>query len=385
MLSNTTFFMKNIYFIFLCLLSWMTTRAQNVSTLFSHPELRDGLHVDANGNIYSTSGGLAGSEIGKYDFQTQEFNPFFAQGFFGPVDVDIYQDSLLIVSNYDNNTLAAYHLQTGEITYLATGLDGPSGIAIDSSDNIYVASWGGAPLYAGHQIHRIDSTGQVSNYIDSPLLYRPQAMTINQDQQLIFHSVEKLYKVNPQDSTLALWISLETGVGHMVFRQKDSCIYAAANGEHQILRISVDGTVSLLAGSSKGYKDGPLDMALFNTPLGIELSPEEDQLYVCESAYAEPIGRIRSIDLDQTVWVTEVQAPSSSQVYPNPSKDFLQIDQGKNIPVHIRLFDTTGKIMRSTWGNESLIELDLSGLSSGIYFLNLEYPEGIISHKIVRE
>ncbi len=376
--------MKSFYLILFLLLNWSFLSAQEVSTLVSHPEMRDGLHVDKEGNIYVASGGFAGFEIGKYDIQSEQFDPLFAQGFFGPVDVDIYQDSLLIVSNYDNNTLAAYHLETGEIKILTAVLDGPSGIAIDAADNIYVASWGGAPSYVGHQIHRIDANGQVSKYVDSPLLNRPQAMTINQDQELIVHSNNNLYKVNPADSTLQLWVNMGIGTGHLIFRERDSCIYGTANGVHKIIKIDHAGEVSVLAGSIKGYRDGPIDDALFNTPLGIELSADESKLYICESAYAEPIGRLRSIELEQTVWVKEIPRPST-KVYPNPSSDWLQIDQGSARPVRLTLFDAAGRALLSKKENQALIELDLTLLTSGIYFLELQYPEGTISHQIVRE
>ncbi len=376
--------MKLFYLALFLLLNGTAVFAQEVSTLVAHPELRDGLHVDKEGNIYVASGGFSGFEIGKYDIQSGQFDPLFAEGFFGPVDVDIYQDSLLIVSNYDNNSLAAYHLETGEIKLLTTALDGPSGIAIDAADNIFVASWGGAPAYVGRQIHRIDANGQVSKYVDSPLLYRPQAMTVNQDQELIVHSLNKLYKVNPLDSTLQLWVNIGVGVGHLIFRERDSCIYGAANGVHKVVKIDREGEVSVLAGSVKGYRDGPIDDALFNTPLGIELSPDESKLYLCESAYGEPIGRLRSIELEQTVWVKEI-SKVSTKVYPNPSSDWLQVDQGSARSVRLTLFDATGRALLSKKENQALIELDLTLLTSGIYFLELQYPEGTISHRIVRE
>ena len=162
---------KTLTISFLLLFCFSQSFSQLVETVVSHSEIRDGLHVDPSGNIYTTSGGLAGFEIGKYDIQTGNFNPLFATGFFGPVDVDVYRDSLLIVTNYDNNTVSSYNLNTGQINVIATGLDGPAGIVIDADENIFITSWGGAPDYAGHQNTQNFTIGFSKFYTSIPLCF----------------------------------------------------------------------------------------------------------------------------------------------------------------------------------------------------------------------
>ena len=69
---------------------------QIVETLFSHQKIGDGIYVDQSGHVYTTSGGLSnGKEIGKYNIQTAIYDPYFASGFSGPINIATYRDSLL--------------------------------------------------------------------------------------------------------------------------------------------------------------------------------------------------------------------------------------------------------------------------------------------------
>lgn len=76
---------------------------------------------------------------------------------------------------------------------------------------------------------------------------------------------------------------------------------------------------------------------------------------------------------------------SEVNVYPNPVANFLYIDSPENIK-SLRLSDLYGKVSLNE--ENTIIEnhIDLSNLSSGIYFLNLILSDGTItSHKIVKQ
>lgn len=370
-------------FLALFLLLSSSLIAQQVETLVSNAELRDGLHVDPAGHIYTTSGGFAGFEIGRYDIEEETFDPNFILGFFGPVDVDQYRDSFLIVTNYDNNTVSAHNLNTSQNTIIADNLDGPSGIAIDAVENIYVANWGNAPAYAGHQIHKISPSGEVSLYIDSPLLYRPQAMTTGLDGSLIIHSNGSLYRVNAADSTLQLWVQLGVTVGHMDFRQQDSCIYATADS--RILKIKPDGTTSTFSGGVSGYQDGTLDSARFRSLLGINFSPSEDTLYVCDSGYGQNIGRLRRIVMNTPVSSELLLAPKDINVFPNPTQGSITIVQREQAIVPIEIYDAFGRLVLMNQKKSRETIIDTSNFSPGVYSVRLYYPEGILVKKIVKQ
>jgi hypothetical protein len=70
-------------------------------------------------------------------------------------------------------------------------------------------------------------------------------------------------------------------------------------------------------------------------------------------------------------------------VYPNPVKDELRIESGEVKIINIKIIDLTGK----TYVNCQLLtnSIDVSFLSSGIYFVKLETEKGSVTKKIIKE
>ena len=86
--------------------------------------------------------------------------------------------------------------------------------------------------------------------------------------------------------------------------------------------------------------------------------------------------------------------PAPAQVYPNPVGDMLTVDPDAIIPVNqrrsasceIRLADMHGNLKRQATGNYGgKIQIDVSGLSNGIYFLHIYNGVGnsLVTYKIV--
>jgi hypothetical protein len=70
--------------------------------------------------------------------------------------------------------------------------------------------------------------------------------------------------------------------GHIVYA-RDGIFYATARSAHQIYAITVDGDISLLAGSGeRGHDDGSAFEATFSLPNDINVSPDGRVLYVNE-------------------------------------------------------------------------------------------------------
>ena len=68
------------------------------------------------------------------------------------------------------------------------------------------------------------------------------------------------------------------------------------------------------------------------------------------------------------------------QIFPNPVRDVLYLDSRRHIevPVQILLYNVYGQPVHSAWhaGGERLqVEIDMSGIGEGIYFLELA-PKG---------
>lgn len=374
-------YMRSLFFLSLFAIA-NSLFAQRVETVASHPKIVDGLHIDSGGNVYTTSGGLVGGvEIGKFNPSTNVYNPFFANGFFGPIDIDQYRDSLLVVTNFDNNTVARYNLNSGLTTTIASGLDAPAGIAIDSNDNIYITEFGVPSTFTGHTIHKITSQGLSYVYVDSSALLRPQAICFNHEGVLVVHSSQSLYKVNAADSSLVHWVNLGTGVGNMALRAQDSCIYACAGGNtDQIIKITAQGVVSVFAGSSDGYQDGDISVARFSNPLGIAISPTGDTIYVTEAGNAH---RLRRILMDE-ITSRSVPLETEIEVYPNPAVEQIHIKNPNGKVLGILVVDVQGRVVHSETSEQTDIAFDIRRFDPGAYFVRIFDDRQLIVEKVLK-
>lgn len=75
---------------------------------------------------------------------------------------------------------------------------------------------------------------------------------------------------------------------------------------------------------------------------------------------------------------------SRIQVYPNPTRDKIIIENSENVNIEsISLIDLNGRVLLNF--EKYIKEIDLSGFSKGIYLLKLTYGNEIIIKKIVIE
>ena len=75
-------------------------------------------------------------------------------------------------------------------------------------------------------------------------------------------------------------------------------------------------------------------------------------------------------------------------IYPNPTNTFLTIDLRKVVPNvrSINVYDITGKLIKThTITKNELIELNLQGLSAGLYQLKIHADEHSINRQIIKE
>ncbi len=358
----------------------LSFHAQVVETLATHPKIKDGMYVDEDGNIYTTSGGWSdGFDIGKYDIDAENFTYNHFTGLNGPIDIDERANGDYIVTNFNNSTVVALDPNTNQITQIASGLDGPAGIAIDEEDNIYISNFGAGPLYEGHQIHKITPEGVLSVLADSPLLFRFQAMVFNGEGELIVSSQYKLFKVDTTTGELEEWVDLQSfGFGHMLHRSLDNSIYGTASGEHKIYKIDALGEVTVFAGSNAGYEDGDLNTALFNSPLGIEMSPNENIIYVTDS------NRLRSITIDEPLGLDKTNL-NNFKISPNPTSNGLVTVYNENaMEVSMALYDVSGKLLLSKNIQQQQHTLDLTAYTNGMYFLKIKEGENTVCKKIIK-
>ena len=153
-------------------------------------------------------------------------------------------------------------LGDGSTTIVASGLNTPSGIAILPDGDLAVADTG------SHTIKRVSREG---------------AVTV----------VAGIVDVAGSNDGAATAATFNGPIG--VVADDDGNIFVADTYNDRIRIIGADGSVSTLAGSSRGFADGPRSAARFNSPLGIAIWL--DKLLVADSGN----HRIRLVGLDGDV------------------------------------------------------------------------------------
>ncbi len=77
---------------------------------------------------------------------------------------------------------------------------------------------------------------------------------------------------------------------------------------------------------------------------------------------------------------TSVASKNQVSVYPNPTSDFLDIQNVKDLQ-KVRVFDMTGKKVIET----SSTNIDVKGLSKGQYIVNIYSENEVISKKFIKK
>ena len=75
---------------------------------------------------------------------------------------------------------------------------------------------------------------------------------------------------------------------------------------------------------------------------------------------------------------------SSIVVHPNPTKGKLKIESGELRIENVEIFDITGRFVQTSTPSERSGEVDISSLSSGIYFLRIKTDNGVFTEKVVK-
>jgi hypothetical protein len=72
------------------------------------------------------------------------------------------------------------------------------------------------------------------------------------------------------------------------------------------------------------------------------------------------------------------------KLWPNPAQDLLNVESEKNQMESISILDMNGKTILHKNITDFQTTLDISSLSSGVYFIKAIYQEGIAIEKFVK-
>jgi len=88
--------------------------------------------------------------------------------------------------------------------------------------------------------------------------------------------------------------------------------------------------------------------------------------------------------IEGIIGVETIETPILS-IYPNPTKGELRIDGGELSVKNIEIFDVHGKKLSSYPYFASHSKIDISHLSSGVYFVKISTETGEVVKKVVKE
>jgi sugar lactone lactonase YvrE len=155
---------------------------------------------------------------------------------------------------------------------------------------IYMADTGAG---AGPWLRTLTPQGQAGRVAGSEGL--EGTLDVAADEQGNVYAVQghQVVRITPQGQVIVI---AGTGMGHLdgdgieaqfngpegIARDGKGNLYVADTGNHRIRKITPAGTVSTIAGGSVGYADGAGGTARFNAPLDIEVDDVSGKLYVSE-------------------------------------------------------------------------------------------------------
>jgi sugar lactone lactonase YvrE len=322
------------------------------STLSQFP----GTFASAAGGIFDPSGNFYFSQYGTG--QVMKITPedsisVFCEGFYGPTGILIDElGQTMYVANYDSNRISRVDMRLSSPfpTTLAQGglIDGPDGLAFSPEGDLISAN------FDDNSIQRITLQGAVSQFAV---------------------------------------VSSSPNTGYLV--RGDSAYYVAGAFGPDVYRISLDGTVSVLAGSGiAGQVDGAADTARFRLPNGLALSPTGDTLLVTEThsgGLIRLITGLKAVPDTIPTAVPEILDLQSFRISPNPGLDYLVVNFSLQAPTRIEmlLLDVKGKVvdtlLRKTMpagAVEHFYQVPAQ-LSKGTYILSVQTDRQRVTRRVL--
>jgi len=87
---------------------------------------------------------------------------------------------------------------------------------------------------------------------------------------------------------------------------------------------------------------------------------------------------------DEEVAVSEFEASYDITIFPNPVSDFIYISSPEKNKGDVKVFDQTGRLVKQHFSFNFANRLTLSGLSKGLYIIDIHFDEFNIRKKIIK-
>lgn len=346
----------------------------------------DGVAFDGDRTLYAATG-WDRPQVYAVDVQTGAVS-IVATGQQGPIDVHLTADGDLLSTNWTGTTIARHDLDGGSSSVYATPGVRMDGLATDPDGDVWVTrGW-------FDQIYRVSPGGTVTPIPVGPMDY-PLGITLGGDGHMYVGASGSgiVHRVDP-DGTVTDVATVPGDdptfrIGHLTWARGK--LYATGLFDHMVYEISLDGTV-IAWGVDDGAGatvDGDETTVRFDTPIGIDASPDGRYLYV-----AQLDGVLRVIDLGPSVAVDHggVIVPPDFEIAPNPFRagTRLFLDRAGAGPVRVAIYAADGRevrVLHDGVAPAGRLTLAWDGtargraLPAGVYFARVSGPDRATSNR----
>ena len=118
--------------------------------------------------------------------------------------------------------------------------------------------------------------------------------------------------------------------------------------------------------------------------------PDDDPEDPMIDLEAEPDVGVEPIDVLQDLYddflsVRDQELRSAISLYPNPVNDRLNLSTNNGIQIKgVAIYDVSGKLIQSSQPSATDLSLDVSGLNSGLYLLQIQTSKGRLTQQFVK-
>ncbi len=257
----------------------LSVNAQLVSTLvnLNQGTMGDGITVAKTGDIYYSSG--FGTSFNKVFKITPEGEFSVFKDITNPVG--IISDSLLnlYTNTYQGNSVRKID-SLGNVSVIATGLNGPAGIVLNQEGELFVSEYGANFSGTGNRIVKVNPDSTFETFVSSTSFSGLIGLTIDESGNLYTSNWGngRVFKITPEKE-ISLLADLPGNVNQISY--SNGYVLAPVPTLNRIYRIDIEsGSAEILAGNgSTGNKDGIALFAEFSRPNGIAPSATGDTLY----------------------------------------------------------------------------------------------------------
>lgn len=240
-----------------------------------------GVTVDASGYVY-----VADFRNAVWRISPEGHVAKFADGFYGASGNAVGPRGYLYQSSFYGNYVSRIS-RTGEVeTWVDEGLQGPVGIAADSSGTLFVCNC------RGNSIARVGADRVATTFAAGSLLDCPNGITFDDrgDLYVVSFSTTAIARITPA-GTMTKFMDLPGGAGngHITFARGG--FYVTKFGANEVFRVSRDGSYRMISGAEEaGEADGPGSMARHTRPNGIAMDPNGRVLWVNDLVSGTTLG-----------------------------------------------------------------------------------------------